>query len=73
MQWPGPHQLVAECATSDPRFGRQNAPPTKSISQPLREPGLSYLNDPAQVNGPGPASHLLFYPSPADAERTGAT
>jgi hypothetical protein len=47
-------QLIAECATSHPRFGRQNAPPTEPISQPLREPGLSYPNDPAQVNGPGP-------------------
>jgi lipoprotein-anchoring transpeptidase ErfK/SrfK len=47
-------KLVAECATSHPRFGRQNAPPTEPISQPLREPGLSYPNDPAQVNGPGP-------------------
>jgi DnaJ domain len=47
-------QLIAECATSHPRFGRQNAPPTKPISQPLHEPGLSYPNYPAQVNGPGP-------------------
>jgi lipoprotein-anchoring transpeptidase ErfK/SrfK len=47
-------QLVAECATSHPRFGRQNAPPTEPISQLSREPGLSYPNDPAQFNGPGP-------------------
>jgi hypothetical protein len=48
-------QLIAECATSHPRFGRQNAPPAEPISQPLHEPGLSYPNDPAQVNGPGPS------------------
>jgi hypothetical protein len=47
-------QLIAECATSHPRFGRQNAPPAEPISQPLHEPGLSYPNDPVQVNGPGP-------------------
>jgi DnaJ domain len=47
-------QLIAECATSHPRFGRQNAAPTEPISQPLHEPGSSYPNDPAQVNGPGP-------------------
>jgi lipoprotein-anchoring transpeptidase ErfK/SrfK len=47
-------QLVADCATSHPRFGRQNAVPTDPNSQPLREPGLSYPNDnPAVVNGAG--------------------
>ena len=47
-------QLVADCATSHPRFGRQNALPTEPNSQPLREPGLSYPNDnPTRVNGAG--------------------
>jgi lipoprotein-anchoring transpeptidase ErfK/SrfK len=45
-------QLVAECATIHPRFGRQNAAPTEPISQPLRELGLSYPNNPGPVNGP---------------------
>jgi DnaJ domain len=47
-------QLIADCATSHPRFGRQNALPTEPASQPLHEPGLSYPSDPAQVDGPGP-------------------
>jgi hypothetical protein len=47
-------QFIADCATSHPRFGRQHAPPSEPISQPLREPGSSYPNDPAQVVGPGP-------------------
>jgi hypothetical protein len=47
-------RLIAECATSHPRFGRQNAPPTEPISQPLHKPALSYPNDPAQVDGHGP-------------------
>jgi hypothetical protein len=51
-------QLVAECATRHPRFGRQNAPPTEPISQPLHGPGLSYPNDPAQVDGHGPGIPL---------------
>jgi DnaJ domain len=47
-------QFIADCATSHPRFGRQHAPPSEPISQPLHEPGSSYPNDPAQVVGPGP-------------------
>src|SRR5262249_18369552 len=36
----------------------RNVPPTEPISQPLREPGLTYPNDPARVNGPSPGVPL---------------
>jgi lipoprotein-anchoring transpeptidase ErfK/SrfK len=48
-------QLIAECATSHPRFGRRNVLPAEPISQPLREPVLTYPNDPARVNSPSPS------------------
>ena len=51
-------QLIAECATGHPNFGRPNPPPAETISQPFGarplQPGLSYPNDrPRQRYGAG--------------------